>query len=60
MIRNTARTEHEKDIVLHIGGYVTDSGRDARLMRNDAVVNADMLLVWQLRVLTGIGGQTGA
>lgn len=59
-IRNTARAEHEKDIVLHIEGYATESGRDARLVRNDEVVNAAMLIVWQLRVLTGIGAQTGA
>jgi len=60
MIRNTARAEHEKDIVLHIEGYATESGRDARLVRNEEVVNADMLIVWQLRVLSGIGAQTGA
>lgn len=59
-IRNTARAEHEKDIVLHIEGYATESGRDARLVRNDEVVNAGMLIVWQLRVLSGIGAQTGA
>ena len=59
-IRNTARAEHEKDIVLHIEGYASESGRDARLVRNDEVVNAAMLIVWQLRVLTGIGAQTGA
>ena len=59
-IRNTARLEHEKDIILHIEGYATESGRDAHLVRNDEVVNLDMLIVWQLRVLSGIGGQTGA
>ena len=59
-IRNTARAEHEKDIVLHIEGYATESGREARLVRNEELVNAGMLIVWQLRVLSGIGAQTGA
>lgn len=60
MIRNTARAEHEKDIILHIQGYATESGRDAHLVRNDELVNPDMLIVWQLRVLSGIGAQTGS
>jgi hypothetical protein len=53
-IRNTARLEHEKDVILRVEGYATGSGRDARLMRNDEIINFDMLIVGELRVLAGL------
>jgi hypothetical protein len=56
-IKNTARPEHEKDAVLYIEGYATDSGREARLMRNNEPVNFDMLIVGELRVLAGLSRQ---
>ncbi|HEY6253408.1 MAG TPA: hypothetical protein VI685_25915 [Candidatus Angelobacter sp.] len=57
-IRNAGRLEHEKDVILHIEGYPTESGRDAHLVRNEQPVNMDMLITGELRVLTGIGRQT--
>jgi hypothetical protein len=53
-IDNTARPEHESKVVLSIEGYATDSGRDARLIRNREVVNLEMLILGQLRLLCGI------
>jgi hypothetical protein len=58
--KNTGRIEHEKDVILRIEGYRTGpdrDDRDARLMRNELPVNIDMLLLGELRVLTGIGRQ---
>jgi hypothetical protein len=57
-IKNTARPEHEKDAVLRIEGYATGSGREARLVRNDEIVNFDMLIVGELRVLAGLSRKT--
>src|SRR5438876_7754775 len=62
-VKNAGRLEHEKDVILCIEGYRTGSdrdGRDARLMRNELPVNIDMLLLAELRVLTGIGRQRNA
>src|SRR6266852_4879768 len=59
-VKNAGRLEHEKDVILRIEGYRTGSDRDdreARLMRNELPVNIDMLLLAELRVLTGIGRQ---
>jgi hypothetical protein len=56
-VKNTGRRAHEKDVLLHIEGYSTDSGRDARLVRSDEPVNLDILLLNELRVLSGIGRQ---
>src|SRR6202165_2304574 len=61
-IKNTGRLEHEKDVILRIEGYRTYSNgeeRDARLMRNELPVNIDMLLLAELRVLTGMKRQRG-
>jgi hypothetical protein len=47
-------------VILHIEGYRTGADRDdrdARLVRNDEPVNIDMLVLGELRVLTGIGRQ---
>jgi hypothetical protein len=57
-IRNTARLQHGKDVVLRVEGYAADSGRDARLVRNDEIVNFDMLIVGELRVLAGLSRKT--
>lgn len=62
-VKNAGRLEHEKDVVLFIEGYRTGAdrdNRDARLMRNNEPVNVDMLLLGELRVLTGIGRQRKA
>ena len=59
-VKNTARVEHELDPILGIEGYRTGSDREARLMRSDQPVNLDMLIVAELRVLTGIGRQRQA
>jgi len=56
-IKNTARPEHEPDMILSIEGYPTDSGRGARLVRNDQPANLDALIVTQLRILTGLDRQ---
>jgi hypothetical protein len=59
-VKNAGRHEHEKDVILHIEGYRTGADRDdrdARLVRNDEPVNIDMLVLGELRVLTGIGRQ---
>jgi hypothetical protein len=53
-VENDARLDHEPKVVLSIEGYATDSGRDARLMRNDEPVNLEMLMLGQLRVLAGL------
>jgi hypothetical protein len=62
-VKNAGRLEHEKDLILRIEGYRTGADRDerdARLMRNDQPVNIDMLILGELRVLTGIGRQRSA
>ncbi|MGC1416216.1 MAG: hypothetical protein WA817_13085 [Candidatus Acidiferrum sp.] len=56
-LKNASRLEHEKDVILHIEGYWTGSVRDAHLTRNDQPINVDLLLLGELRVLTGIGRQ---
>lgn len=53
-VENTAREEHEPKVVLSIEGYPTESGRGARLMRNNEPVNSEMLILGQLRVLAGL------
>jgi hypothetical protein len=56
-LKNAGRLEHEKDVILHIEGYSTGPTRDAHLVRNDEHVNVDILILGELRVLTGIGRQ---
>jgi hypothetical protein len=53
-LRNSARLEHEKDVIMQIEGYASEAGREARLMRNNEPVNLDMLVVGELRVLAGL------
>jgi hypothetical protein len=57
-IKNAARDESQKDAILTIDGYATDSGgHDARLVRNNEPVNVHTLILGELRLLTGIGRQ---
>src|SRR6266851_3240734 len=61
-VKNAGRLEHEKDVILHIQGYRTGSDRADRnvhLVRNEQPVNIDMLIVGELRVLTGLSRQRG-
>jgi hypothetical protein len=54
-VENSARAEHEPEVVLYIDGYEMESGeRGARLTRNNQPVNLEMLLLGQLRVLAGL------
>lgn len=53
-IRNSARPENEGDTVLSIEGYRTQTGRDARLVRDGQPINLEMLVVSHLRVLAGL------
>ena len=60
IIKNAGRLEHEKDVILFIRGYrksFDNEDRDARLERNDEPINPDMLIVGELRVLTGMSRQ---
>ena len=57
VIKNMARDEMQQELPLVIEGYRTVSGREVRLTKNGQPVNAEMLLLAELRVLTGIGGQ---
>ena len=62
-IKNAGRAENEKDIVMRIEGYRTGpalDARDAHLVRNDEAVNLDMLLLGELRILTGMKRQRNA
>ena len=59
-LKNAGRAEHEKDVILQIEGYRTGASRDDRdvhLVRNEQPVNPDMLIVAELRVLTGLSRQ---
>lgn len=57
-VENSAREEHEPKVLLSIEGYPTESGRGARLMRNCEVVNLEMMVLGQLRVLAGLSRRT--
>jgi len=53
-IKNTARLEHEKDVMLQIEGYSTGSGREAQLVHRRDPVNLDMMITGELHVLAGL------
>ena len=54
-VDNSAREDFEPKVVLSIEGYEAESGtRSARLMRNNEVVNLNMLILSQLRALAGL------
>jgi len=60
VIKNAGRLEHEKDVILLIRGYRKSfdrEDRDVRLERNDEPINPGMLIVGELRVLTGMSRQ---
>jgi hypothetical protein len=57
-IKNSARPEHEKDLILSIEGYSTGFGREAHLVRNNQPVNLNVLILGELRVLAGLSRQT--
>ncbi len=56
-LKNTARAEHETDVVLNIEGYATESGRDAHVAHNGLVANPDTVFLAELRVLAGMTRQ---
>lgn len=59
-LKNTARPENEKDVVLQIEGYRSGPERDDRdvhFVMNRQAVNVDIMLVGELRVLTGMSRQ---
>jgi len=56
-LKNTARAEHETDVVLHIEGYATENGRDAQIAHNGKVASADIVILAELRVLAGMTRQ---
>src|SRR5579859_5522510 len=53
-LKNTARAEHETDVVLNIEGYATEKGRDAHVVHNGLVANPDIVFLAELRVLAGM------
>jgi hypothetical protein len=62
-VKNSGRLENDKDLILRIEGYRTGADRDerdARLVLNDQPANLDVLILGELRVLTGIGRQRSA
>ncbi len=56
-LKNTARAEHETDVVLHIEGYATENGRDAHVVHNRLAANPDIVILGELRVLAGMTRQ---
>ena len=54
---NSARAEHETDIILNIEGYRADTGHDAHLVHNGQIANADVVILGELRVLAGMTRQ---
>jgi hypothetical protein len=56
-LKNTARAEHETDVILNIEGYAAENGRDAQIAHNGKVANADIVILAELRVLAGMTRQ---
>ncbi len=56
-LKNGGRRENETDVILHIEGYSTGSERSAHLVRNDEAVNVSVLILGELRILSGMGRQ---
>jgi hypothetical protein len=59
-VRNAGRRENEKDLQLQIEGYSTGSERSAHLVRNNEPANIPVLILGELRLLSGIGRQRSA
>jgi len=56
-LKNTARAEHETDVILNIEGHATETGRDAHVVHNGLVANPDTVFLAELRVLAGMTRQ---
>jgi hypothetical protein len=56
-LKNGGRRENETDVILHIEGYSAGSERSAHLVRNDEAVNVPVLILGELRILSGMGRQ---
>lgn len=57
-LKNTARAEHETDIILHISGHATETGaRNAHLVHNGQIANPDIVLLGEFRVLACMSRQ---
>jgi hypothetical protein len=59
-IKNAGRPENEKDVIMRIEGYRTGpalDARDAHLVHNDQPANIEVLLLGELRILTGMKRQ---
>ncbi len=56
-LKNTARAEHETDVILNIEGCPTENGRDAQIVHNGKAANADIVILGELRVLAGMTRQ---
>jgi len=56
-LKNTARAEHETDVILNIEGYATENGRDAHVVHNGLVASPDTVFLAELRVLAGMTRQ---
>jgi hypothetical protein len=56
-VKNAARLENETDVVMRIQGYWTGTERDTRLIHSEQVVNIDLLILSELRVLAGMSRQ---
>ncbi|HXM97979.1 MAG TPA: hypothetical protein VN982_05840 [Candidatus Dormibacteraeota bacterium] len=62
-VKNAGRLDHETDVVMRIEGFRSGAGaddRDVRMIRNEEVVNIDMLILGELRVLVGMTRQKNA
>jgi hypothetical protein len=59
-VKNSARLEHETDVVMRIQGYWTGTERATRLIHSEQTVNIDLLILSELRVLTGMSRQRTA
>lgn len=62
-VKNSGRLEHETDVVMQIEGFRSGAGageREVRMIRNEEVVNIDMLILGELRVLVGMSRQKNA
>ena len=59
-IKNAARLENETDVVMSIQGYWTGAERDTRLIHSEQTVNIDLLILSELRALTGMSRQRTA
>jgi len=57
-LKNTARPEHEKDMILSIEGYFHSRRPRRSPCANNEPANLDVVILGELRVLVGLGRQT--